>query len=102
MGDGFEIQIRTAARAHQLKTRWIFNCTGPARYLHDIADPLIQQLSRDGLIRPNRWGYILESSESGEIRPGLWSVGALNKTPFGGAVAVQQISRQVKQLVEIV
>ncbi len=97
VGDTIVVQIRDQ---RELRVRWVFNCTGPAQRLQDIADPLIQQLHRDGLIRPDAWGNLLEASSGGAVRPGMWCVGPVKKDPYTRNNTVPQLRRAVKKLAD--
>jgi uncharacterized NAD(P)/FAD-binding protein YdhS len=100
-GEQILVKMYTPTGHCELRADWVLNCTGPARRLDDITDPLIQQLRRDKLIYPNKWGYILQSAENGEIRPGMWTAGALQKNPFELSLTVQQIRPQVNYLAKL-
>jgi uncharacterized NAD(P)/FAD-binding protein YdhS len=83
----------------------VVNCSGPGCDYDRIADPLIRNLLRDGLVRPDplRLGLDVTGTcalrdRSGAIAPNLFAVGPVTKGAFWEMTAVPDIRRQCEYL----
>jgi len=100
-----EFRARGAADTTLLNVRRVINCTGPSSDVRSIADPLIEDLRKEGLIRADSLGLGLEVSEDLAVldRNGLPSrmlylVGPLLKARDWEATAVPELRRHASTL----
>lgn len=83
----------------------VVNCSGPGCDFDRIADPLVRQLLRDGLVRPDALKLGLDVSgncallsREGAITPNLFAVGPATKGAFWEMTAVPDIRRQCEHV----
>lgn len=101
---GIGFRQRGLAQVKELTVDWIVNCTGMERA--GIAhSPLLQQMRQSSVIGIDRLGLgISVDSQSrlccpdGNVRPGLYAVGALTAGQFWEITAVPNIRDQAKQV----
>lgn len=106
-GDGLTIHWskRGGAPGDPIAVQRVINCTGPGSDLGRVSDPLMQQLIRDGLARPDRWRLGLETSSAGamiqhdgSISARLFGVGPLTRGTFWESTSVTDIRHQAEQV----
>jgi uncharacterized NAD(P)/FAD-binding protein YdhS len=88
-----------------LKADLVVNCSGPGGQLERSDDPLIADLMRQGLIRPDpqRLGLDVDAlgrliSVAGEAAPALYSIGPMTRGAFWEITSVPDIRVQAASL----
>ncbi len=103
--DGLEVLYspRGEDGARRLAVQRVINCTGPAGDVTRIVDPLLEQLLRDGLARPDAYGLGLDTTPGGALVDAggtpssrLLAVGALTRGAFWETSSVPDIGRQAE------
>ena len=96
---------RGTARHDRLHVGKVINCTGPDTDLSSVKDPLMQNLRRLGLIRPDPLGLGLDSDEQGSLidadgRPNerLHLVGPLRKGQLWENTAVPELRVEAQRM----
>jgi uncharacterized NAD(P)/FAD-binding protein YdhS len=98
--NGFELKLtrRGSTEVERLRTDLAFDCSG---HKPDLAQPLIQSLITQGLVRPDahRLGLAVEPDaqligKRGGITPGLFALGPLCQGTIWEITAVPEIVRQ--------
>jgi uncharacterized NAD(P)/FAD-binding protein YdhS len=94
---------RRAEQVLALEVQRVINCTGIGVDLEGIDDPLVRQLLKVGLVRPDRARLGLDATTSsmlidrqGEVVPGLFGVGPIIRGTFWEMVAVPDIRTQAE------
>lgn len=90
------IARRGGAREEVRRFGYVFNCTGPLGAIERSLDPLIRQMLRDKLIRPDPLAIALDvdsrSRATGSER--VWALGPMTKGKFWEIIAVPDIRVQ--------
>ncbi|MDH4384032.1 MAG: FAD/NAD(P)-binding protein [Caulobacter sp.] len=95
---------RGGAGAMTVQAGCVINCTGPRSDLEGLPTPLFLDLSRRGLILPDRLGLGLESDDCAVLdaggRPSSWlyAVGPLTRPALWEITAVPEITAQLDRL----
>jgi uncharacterized NAD(P)/FAD-binding protein YdhS len=83
----------------------VINCTGPAADWGRVNDPLIRNLLRDGIVRPDPLRLALDVTtlcalrgDDGRIASNLFAVGPITRSAFWEMTAVPDIRRQCEFL----
>ena len=101
---GLAVTIKPRGRAGEevLTVRRAINCTGPQGNLTAATDPLLRQLTADGLIRPDapRLGIDVDAAArtiaaDGTANAALYAVGPMTRGASWEVVAVPDIRQQV-------
>ena len=100
---------RKTAREHTLTFDRVINCTGPETDCRRLDDPLIADLRRHGLVRPDPLYLGLEVAENGALvdQAGvtsdlLYAVGPVRKGTLWETTAVPEIREQVLALTKLI
>lgn len=105
--DGVEVTYRTrhAATLERMRVLRIINCTGPEVNCRRIENLLLNNLQRQGLVRPDPLFLGLDTSErgalldsSGEPSDFLYTVGPARKGSLWETTAVPEIRVQASQM----
>ena len=106
-GNMLEVRLNRRGHAHEtsIGVQYIINCIGPNADLTRVANPLVEQLLRDGLIRPDALRLGLEAGADCAVvgrdgRPSrcLFYIGPLLKARHWEATAVPELRRFAAQL----
>ena len=106
-GDQVEVTYRQRGtdRLARVTAARVVNCSGPGCDFDRIADPLVRQLLRDGMVRPDALKLGLDVSgncallsRDGAITPNLFAVGPATKGAFWEMTAVPDIRRQCEHV----
>jgi uncharacterized NAD(P)/FAD-binding protein YdhS len=95
---------RGGAGSMAIRAGTVINCTGPRSDLVGLAVPLFSDLSRRGLILPDRLGLGLESDDCavldhrGKASSWLYAVGPLTRPALWEITAVPEITAQLDRL----
>jgi uncharacterized NAD(P)/FAD-binding protein YdhS len=101
--DGIEVTLRRRGSdaAEAIVAQRIVNCTGPLGDLSRTAEPLLQRLAAQGLIRPDaaRLGIDVDNQgqtidAQGRANPHLYALGPMTRGAFWEIVAVPDIRTQ--------
>ncbi|HEX7760537.1 MAG TPA: FAD/NAD(P)-binding protein [Caulobacteraceae bacterium] len=107
LDDGVEVAWRPRGTYAQAKrhVRWIVNCTGPEGDPRRLASPLVQQLLRARLVRPDPYGLGLDVTEEGQLvdadgRPHsrLFGIGPIARGALWEIAAVPDIRVEARRL----
>jgi uncharacterized NAD(P)/FAD-binding protein YdhS len=92
---------RRSDRLLAMEVQRVINCTGIGVDLEGSNDPLVRQLLKDGLVRPDRARLGLDATTSsmmldrqGEVVPNLFGVGPIVRGSFWEIIAVPDIRTQ--------
>ncbi len=98
---------RRQERLATIRVARVINCAGPGADFDRISDPLIRNLLRDGVVRPDplRLGLDVTGNcallnRDGAISRRLFAVGPVTKGTFWEMTAVPDIRRQTEKLAE--
>ena len=99
------LRRRGATSVEALRVGKVINCTGPDTDLARVNDPLVQDLRRAGLIRPDELGLGLDTDEHGRLldadgRPSerLFLVGPLRKGQLWENTAVPELREEARRM----
>jgi len=99
------LRRRSATSVEALRVGKVINCTGPDTDLARVNDPLVQDLRRAGLIRPDELGLGLDTDEHGRLldadgRPSerLFLVGPLRKGQLWENTAVPELREEAQRM----
>ncbi len=102
--DGLKVTIKPRGQSaqEQITVRRAINCTGPQGNLSAATDPLLRQLTADGIIRPDphRLGIDVDAAArtvaaDGSVNQSLFAVGPMTRGASWEVVAVPDIRQQV-------
>lgn len=108
-GDRVEViyQPRGKTSTASVEVARVVSCAGPGADYDRIADPLIQVLLRDGIVRPDplRLGLDVTANgalldRSGAVSRRLFALGPVTKGAFWEITAVPDIRRQAERLAD--
>ena len=92
---------------HTLNVAAIINCTGPRMTIGPHSSPLLQQLTRDGLLVPDDCNLGIQINDQyqpthpqGEATLGLWYVGPMLKALHWEAIAIPELRMHTQQLAQ--
>jgi uncharacterized NAD(P)/FAD-binding protein YdhS len=104
--DGVRVTIaRRGAGTVTREVAGVINCTGPLGAVERTRDPLLGQLLRDGLVRPDPLGLGLAMEQDGSRvagSDGLWAPGALSKGSWWENTAVPDLRGQCEAIAEAI
>ena len=99
---------RRGGTVDELRVGKVINCTGPDTDLARVADPLVQALRRDGLIRPDPLGLGLDTDDEGRLldaegRPSerMFLVGPLRKGLLWENTAVPELRLEARRMADL-
>jgi uncharacterized NAD(P)/FAD-binding protein YdhS len=99
---------RRSGTCRQLRVRHIVNCTGPETDFRRIDSPLLENLLRDGLARPDRFALGLDCAGDGGLidvhgaaSKVLYALGPARKGQLWEVTAVPEIRVQAAELAEV-
>jgi len=108
LSDGFEVHLapRGGRSSHTtLRVGWIVNATGPETDIGRAQSPLLRQLLRDGIARPDDLRLGLDATPAGALLDGdgrrssvLFTLGPLLRGQLWETTAVPEIRRQAQAL----
>jgi uncharacterized NAD(P)/FAD-binding protein YdhS len=102
-GDGVDVQFRPRVGGDpvELHVARVVNCSGLARDVTKVTDPLLQSLLREGIARPDPLRLGLDVTPKGALRgkdgtasERLFTVGTLTRGIFWEVTAVPELRRQ--------
>lgn len=95
-------QSRGKSEENEMTVRRVINCTGPQGNLAAATDPLLRQLSRDGIVRSDRLNIGIDVDDQsrtiasdGTRNDDLYAIGPMTRGEFWEIVAVPDIRQQV-------
>jgi uncharacterized NAD(P)/FAD-binding protein YdhS len=96
---------RGSAASRQLQVQRIINCSGPETDYERVGDPLVAQLIKDGLARPDLYRLGLDASAQGAVIGGdgqpsrrLFGAGPMVRGTLWELVSVAEIRSQAEQV----
>ena len=96
---------RRTSKLKELRVGRVINCTGPESDCRKVASPLLQDLLRQGLVRPDPLFLGLDAAEDGALidvagskSDVLYTVGPPRKSRLWESVAVPEIRVQIAEL----
>ena len=99
------LRRRGSRSSDELRVGKIVNCTGPDTDLARVNDPLVQDLRRAGLIRPDPLGLGLDTDEDGRLLDAegraskrLFLVGPLRKGALWENTAVPELREEARRM----
>src|SRR5262249_37306123 len=108
--NGLELQHRQrgSKARHRMEVQRVINCTGASQNVAASADPLLQQVLRDGLARPHACGLGLDVdpsgrviAASGEAHASVVTLGPLTQGAYWESTAVPEIRVRAAMLAEL-
>jgi uncharacterized NAD(P)/FAD-binding protein YdhS len=106
-GDDVEVMVRRrgSAEIDRFSVTHVINCTGPQLRVSDAAEPFVDSLLAQGLVRPGPYGLGLDVAGDGAIldatghRAGnLWTIGPMRRGVEWETTAVREIRAQAVAL----
>lgn len=104
VGEGLKVALKSRGSPEEatLEVRRAINCTGPQGNLAAATDPLLRQLTQDGMIRPDPLGIGIDVDDQsrtiaadGARNENLYAIGPMTRGAFWEIVAVPDIRQQV-------
>lgn len=102
-----EVRERRTGRPIHVQADWLINCTGPAAFGSVSEDPLLTDLSGQGLIVRDPAGLGIETDQAGNVcgadgkaDPTLKVIGTLRKPALWESTAVPELRHQAAAIAE--
>jgi len=104
---GIEGVFRAGSTLLRVRASRLINCTGPGSDLASQREPLLEALSRSGMLRPDPLGLGVETSAglelldaAGHPQPGLFYIGPLLRAQHWESTAVPELRAHAARLAE--